>query len=117
MKIQRQLSNGTMWTDEDEEDRVNSFLDRALQFENFTARRQKREPATTREEALAALAAGYKLQYDTDWYAYIRDVDAPKPEYKKPAMVKCDCGHAVFESLVMHGTHGTCCPDCYDCDD
>lgn len=112
MKLQRQLSNG-MWSDV-EETRVEEFLNMAVDFETRMATRLN-TPKMSREEYIQRLQSGKKLNWDSDWYAQIRDADAIKPIIQKPVeMVKCSCGHTVSKMSVMNASTGTSCPECYD---
>ena len=112
MKLQRQLSNG-MWSDV-EENRVEEFLNMAIDFETRMAIRLN-IPQLSRDEYIQRLQSGKKLNWDSDWYAQIRDADAIKPISPKPVeMVKCSCGHTVSKNIVMGASLGSSCPECYD---
>jgi hypothetical protein len=105
------LSTGT-WTDDD---RIEKFIDMVIERETWYAERVGRRPMTSRQEVLDYLATGKEINYDSDWYAKIRDADAlvarPAPviEYKR-----CDCGHTIPVAEVMTSSSGASCPDCYD---
>lgn len=109
MKFQRKLSNGT-WANED---RIEEFVNLAVERDAYFARRQNR-PQMTTAGVMDALTAGKILPYDTDWYAEIRDADARKtvPVAAQPAAIRCDCGHA--SRYPMTTSHGTACESCYD---
>jgi len=113
MNIQRQLSNSD-WTDD------NEILDRVLpgiiKIDPWYARREKREPITTKEQALDLLEAGNEVHYDTDWYAKIRKAPVPvrsNPDYLNGRVLDCGCT-VYFKSDVMNANNGTSCPNCYD---
>jgi len=120
MKFQRKRENGK-WTDED---RIDQFVDRVLERETWYASRIGREPMTTRQQVLDFLATGETMDYDDDWYAQIRDADAPpsatpvqtaaSAAKHSAKMISCDCGHKISQNLVMSASLGTSCPDCYD---
>jgi len=118
MKLQRQLSNGTSWVDDE---RTEYFFDMVLAREVWFAPRQKRQPMTTYQEITELLEAGETIHYDNDWYANLRCGDAHQRKIEvrqakqKPIeTVLADCGHVVDRVLVMSASLGTSCPDCYD---
>lgn len=112
-KLQYQMCNG-MWAD-CSENQASRMIAMLLEREPSVAERQGRKPITSQAEAMEIMATGEELQYDDDWYAYIRI--KPKPvNVQRPAvdMVKCSCGHTVSRINVMSASLGTACPDCYD---
>jgi hypothetical protein len=123
VKLQRQLSNGA-WVDDE---RVEHFLGLVLAREPQYARYYRREPMTTQQELIDFLATGKTLDYDTDWYAQIRDGEvyerreaeakqrrANNPNFSNQGWLM-DCGHRVhFKAEIMQASHGTSCQDCYD---
>lgn len=112
MRLQRQLANG-MWTDV-EADRVDYFVDRVVERGIFNFKERRLE-AINRDEVVRRLESGVRVQYDSDWYANLRDADAVKPRKRtEQPQVRCQCGHTVAENLVMSTSRGTSCPDCYD---
>ena len=113
MKFQTMLENGT-WYDET---RVDMFIAKAVEAEQWMARNENRQPRTA-EEITAALADGETVKYDGDWYAQIRDADAqaPKATPRRSTYERTlDCGHTVYNrSEVMSASQGTSCHRCYD---
>ena len=113
MKFQTKNSAG-YWVDETDETRINMFLDLVLAREAWFAKRQNREPMTTRQQVKDFLATSQTIHYDNDWYAMVRDADA-LVKLSRPNIVElCGCGHSVVPNLVMSTSTGTSCPDCYD---
>ena len=110
MQFQRRLSNGS-WVDED---RIEMFTAMVLEREPWFAPRVNREPMTTHEQVMTYLRSGKTINYESDWYAEIRDADA-MPKRRRPAPpveTLCACGH--YSAHPMRASRGTSCPDCYD---
>jgi hypothetical protein len=110
MQIQTQLGNGN-WVDKGE--LSDAVVAKIIAKDGWFARRDKREPMTTREQVEAMLATGKELRYADDWYANVRAVPAPIPATAHK-MTHCDCGHECESYLVMSASTGSSCPDCYD---
>lgn len=98
--LQYQLSNGS-WIDCN--DRTMEFLNRCV----------KTTGKTESQIIENLLSASFVRNDTTDWYSFCRIKPEPK-KYKKPEMVKCDCGCVIPKNLVMNNSTGTCCCDCYD---
>ena len=118
MKLQRMLQNGS-WVDETKPERVTMFLDKVIKREPWYAPRMKREPMTTTQEVIDFLSTGRTINYDSDWYAEIRDGEiherllAERKAKQKPITeTLCACGH--YSAHPMNTSSGTSCPDCYD---
>jgi len=124
MKLQRQLSNGE-WM-RIEETRVEEFLGMCEQENGWSDDKIvpifRATRPLTRDEVLAALAAGRKLRSGgQDWYDNCRCAEgcearlaarrATAPPVK---LVKCSCGHTIPSGSVMSASLGSSCPNCYD---
>jgi RNase P/RNase MRP subunit p29 len=71
----------------------------------------------TREQVIAALAAGQALNWcksSNFYYDHSMGQILRKRTAKPVEMVHCDCGHSVERGLVMTTSQGASCPDCYD---
>jgi len=121
-RLQYQLSNGA-WMDCEE--RAEEFLQWCEEHNGMDdagriVPRFRASRGLTRTEVLDALRAGTILRNDSaDWYSTCRAVphdehDARSDATERVQRVHCACGHDVPRALVMHGSRGTCCPDCYD---
>lgn len=106
------LENGR-WVDV-EADRVDAFFQMVLERESRYAPRVNREPMTTPTQVVEYLQTGKTINYDSDWYAHIRDGESVPQRTKPqpPAEKLCDCGH--YSSHPMNTSRGTSCPACYD---
>lgn len=113
MNLQYQLSNGK-WFDLDEA-RATRFLEMAASHKGSAI-----------ADIESKLASGENVQYDSDWYASIRDKDifeqrvqaARERRQADPKVYqngrRLDCGHYVYhQDHVMNGNFGTSCTDCY----
>lgn len=117
MKFQRMLSNA-MWSDEVKPDRIEMFINKAAEREQWFAPREGRDPRTA-QEIRELLATGAEVTYDTDWYAKIRDADVqPKRQPRQPDYPdgrQLDCGHVVENKHeIMSASLGSSCEMCYD---
>ena len=108
MKLQTQRSNGT-WSDV-EKNRVNEFLDMAVNF--FS-----NKDINTRQEAVMAIESGRKLYYDTDWYAQIRN--DPDENVEKGEILFCQkCFKPGYSGSYPFSTPDSdVCDDCMTTDD
>lgn len=105
MKLQRMMSNAK-WIETEAKNEI--FIKAAALYNSISE-----------DDVIAQLGDGNEIQYGTDWYEFIRDIESitlkRSARVSQPVKMKlCDCGHTIQSSQVMTTSTGTSCPECYD---